>query len=161
MEIPTSYLTDIPVDAALIEARDNVDEIWTRRAIAGVSVGVPVGDALESARELLTALNLICSARAEGKSKLASILGRARDDYQRALWYNLAGRGPLAIVSDIAWLVALLERRNEIADLASKFECEIAIGSTPYSIGQAEAPLGSFSGNFRLGDAWEGLALAR
>lgn len=161
MEIPTRYLTDIPVDAALIEARDNVDEIWTRRAIAGVSVGVPAGDALESARELLASLNLICSGRPEGKTKLAAILGRARDDYQRALWYNLAGRGPLTIVSDLGWLVAILDRRSLISRLARKQKCAIVISPTPYPSPEAEAPLGVFARDFRLGDAWEGLALAR
>lgn len=161
LEIPSRFLSNIEIDQALIEARDNVDEIWTRRAIAGVSVGVPVADAAQAAVELLGALNLICAGRAEGKAKLAAILGRARDDYQRALWYNLAGRGPLSIVSDLGWLVALLDRRKLIAVLADTKKCDIVISPTPYSSAQAEAPLGTFARDFRLGDAWEGLALAR
>jgi hypothetical protein len=161
VKIPIAYLSDIEIDQALIEARDNVDEIWTRRAIAGVSVGVPVADAAQAAAELLGALNLICSGRPEGKTKLAAILGRARDDYQRALWYNLAGRGPLTIVSDLGWLVALLDRRSLISRLARKQKCAVVISPTPYPSPEAEAPLGVFARDFRLGDAWEGLALAR
>ena len=161
MEIPTAYLCDIDVDQALIEARDNCQEIWTRRALAGVSVGVEVADAAQSAAELLNTVNLLCAGRPEGKTKLAGILGRQRDDYQRALWYNLAGRGPLTIVSDLAWLVALLDRRMAIARLARRRLCKTATLRAPYVAPEPEAPLGSYPTDFALGEAWDGLALSR
>src|SRR3546814_9720515 len=47
----------------------------------------------------------------DGKAQLASILGRAGDDYQRCLWYTVAGRDPLAVATSFGELEKLMAAR--------------------------------------------------
>ena len=161
MPYADTFLKEIDVDLALREARDNVDEPWTRRALAGLSVGMPIQDAAQSAAELLSAVNLLCAGVKRGKAKLCEILGNGCDDYQRALWYTVAGRGPLVIAGDLFWLSALLERRMLIGLYAEVNELGYTKSPSPYVDIVAEAPRGRFIADFTLGEAWEGIALAR
>src|SRR3546814_6975449 len=51
-----------------------------------------------------------------GKRKLASILSNpAGDDFQRCIYFCLAGRGIVEMLDDLMWLEELLEARGRVA----------------------------------------------
>ncbi|MGL5839644.1 MAG: hypothetical protein ACRCY3_14205 [Sphingorhabdus sp.] len=93
------WLDPFDPDLHLKEVRDDPDAPWTRRALAGVSVGIPTRSGFQKCEELLNAILMICNGIGAGKIKLAEILSAKRDDYQRCLWFALAGRDPWAIIS--------------------------------------------------------------
>ena len=53
-----------------------------------------------------------------GKGKLSEILANdGADDFQRCIYFCLAGRGVVAMLDDLEWLEDLLERRGRVAGL--------------------------------------------
>ena len=64
-----------------------------RRAIAALCIGVGIDDAWLSVRELREAVSLVHEGADGGRARLATILSTACDDFQRAIYYCLAGRG--------------------------------------------------------------------
>ena len=65
-----------------------------RRAIAALCIGVGIDDAWLSVRELREAVSLVHEGADGGRARLATILSTACDDFQRAIYYCLAERGP-------------------------------------------------------------------
>lgn len=72
------WLDGIDVDLTLLETRDDPDQPWTRRSLAGTSVGVDPMDAYEGAQELVEAVRSM-----EGGNGMARILGRRGNDLMR------------------------------------------------------------------------------
>ena len=98
----------IDLDLTLRDASLNPDVRPTRRAIAAASIGIEPEDAYYSVRELREACEWIHEGDPAGKAKLAQMLGNRCDDYQRCIYYNLAGRGVCVLIDDLLWLEALL-----------------------------------------------------
>ena len=94
MALQDLWLEGIDVDAALYDIRDDDTQAWEVRALAGASIGIDPIAGLRAVIELSTAMERIVRGENDGKAQLASILGRAGDDYQRCLWYTVAGRDP-------------------------------------------------------------------
>ncbi|NJM50192.1 MAG: hypothetical protein HC843_04355 [Sphingomonadales bacterium] len=91
------------LDVELRDIADNSDEFPTLRALALLSIGMPLHDGYMSCRELLEILHWCADGRPEGKERLAKLLGTDCDDYQRALYYTLAAAAVMkcwAISSD-------------------------------------------------------------
>jgi hypothetical protein len=109
-----TWLYGINVDATLIERRDDEDLPWEERALAGASVGIDAVAGLQAVIELETALTAVLRGDHAGKSALARILSATGHDYQRALWYNLAGRHPLTVASALSELRKVMEARAEM-----------------------------------------------
>jgi hypothetical protein len=65
----------------------------TRRSLANASIGIEAFDAYYSARELYEALQGVFQGTPGAKNKLTQVLSCQCDDYQRCLYYTLAGRG--------------------------------------------------------------------
>lgn len=154
----SEWTKNIDIDLGLTEIRDSVDEQWTLRALAGASVGVEAGDAYAAARELSDIVNGLMAGIDGSKAALATILGGRGNDYQRCLWYNLAGRDPLGTAVDLARLVQLLGRRRELAREAASAMTGVSIAHDPYVTDEVDGPLGSFSGEFTLGRQWRPFA---
>src|SRR3546814_16255744 len=96
MALQDLWLEGIDVDAALYDIRDDDTQAWEVRALAGASIGIDPIAGLRAVIELSTAMERIVRGENDGKAQLASILGRAGDDYQCCLWYTCAGRDPPA-----------------------------------------------------------------
>lgn len=149
----------VNIDISLLEIRDNPDEQWTMRALAGHSVGMPAEDGFLAARELHEAVCWAVDGRPEGKVRLASILGNRCDDYQRALYYSVAGRGPLDMISDLGQLVKIMEARCEAAFEAVISGYGLIVAPSPYRFFDGpDGPLGRFEDDFDFSDAWVGIA---
>ena len=104
------------LDIALRDA--GVDEMnrATRRSLANASIGVEAFDAYHSARELFETLEALHEGERGAKRKLTQVLSCGCDDYQRCLYYTLAGRGVLQMLDDLEWLLDLLKARCEISN---------------------------------------------
>src|SRR3546814_4642681 len=91
--------------------RDDDTQAWEVRALAGASIGIDPIAGLRAVIELSTAMERIVRGENDGKAQLASLLGRAGDDYQRCLWYTVAGRAPLAVATSFGELEKLMAAR--------------------------------------------------
>jgi len=155
------WLDGIDVDLTLLEMRDNPDEPWTRRALAGASVGVEPMDAYEEAEELVEAVRLMVGGDPQGKVELARILGKDGNDYQRNLWYAVAGRGALSVAADLHWLMAVLATRAEVWLGQKGWDRAVTKQPDPYVTDRPEGPVGRFRSSFELGEHWDGIASRR
>ena len=153
-----NWTRDLDLDLGLAEIRDCFDEHWTLRALAGASVGVDPEDAFAGASELSEAVNGLMAGFAGAKPALATILGGRGNDYQRCLWYILAGRDPLGTAVDLGRLVELLERRCALAREAAVAGTGVAVAQDPYVTDEVDGPLGVFSAEFKLGRQWRPFA---
>ncbi|MDT1000429.1 hypothetical protein RNI08_32370, partial [Pseudomonas aeruginosa] len=77
-------------------------------------------------------IDRIVAGDPDGKRELAEILGDARNDYQRCLWYTLAGRHPFAIATDVRWLTGLLRARDAQWMAAHKAGRTVTKEPSPY-----------------------------
>jgi hypothetical protein len=153
-----TWIFGINVDATLIETRDNEDLPWENRALAGASVGVDPVAGLQAVTELETALNAVLRGDYAGKSALARILSATSCDYQRALWYNLAGRHPLTVASALGGLRKMMNARAEMWLMADRLGLQPTREPDAYFTNRQEGPRGIFSGAFSLGSHWRGIA---
>jgi hypothetical protein len=149
----------VDLDLGLIEVRDNADESWTMRALAGHSVGMPALDGYLAARELHTAIAFCVDGRPEGRRKLAALLSAEDIDYQRSLYFAVAGRGPLAMLVDMKRLADMMEARLRAAEVASAKGRAIKVQTSPYvHFDGPDGPPGQFCPDFEMAPAWEGIA---
>ena len=151
------WLEPFDPDLHLREVRDDPDAPWTQRALAGASVGMPLADGFRKCDELLSAIVMICGGIDAGKAKLAKILSTDGDDYQRCLWFALAGRDPWGYYFDLNWLVCAMRKRMALAAVAEATGCRIAAMRSPYGLAQPDGPRGIFSPDFTFGLLWDGL----
>ena len=153
-----NWTRDLDLDLGLIEIRDCADEHWTLRALAGASVGIEPEDGYSAAAELAEAVNGLMAGVDSAKVALAAILGGRGNDFQRCLWYALAGRDPLGTAVDLGRLVELLGARRSLARKAAVAGTGVAIAPVPYVTDEADGPLGVFSHRFTLGPQWHPFA---
>src|SRR3546814_4633855 len=85
------------------------------------------------------------------KGQLAGILGRAGDDYQRCLWYTVAGRDPLAVATSFGELAKLMAARAMLWVEADDRGLTPAKADNPYWTTRPEGPPATFSDRFELG----------
>jgi hypothetical protein len=158
MSRTVDWTRDIDIDLGLTEIRDCNDEPWTLRALAGASVGVDIEDALSAARELSETVNGLMACADGAKASLARILGGRGNDYQRCLWYNLAGRDPLGTSVDLARLVGLLAARAALAQASVVAMSGVTFARDPYVTEDADGPVGIFDADFSLDRQWQPFA---
>lgn len=150
------WLEPFDPDLHLKEVRDDPDQSWTRRALAGASIGTPPAEGFQKCDELLNAILMICGRVEAGRASLAEILSAQGDDYQRCLWFTLAGRDPWSYYFDLQWLVAAMQKRLVLATEAQAKGYKIVAMRPPYAIAQPDGPQGIFSPEFSLSLLWEG-----
>lgn len=121
------------------------------------ALGMPVGEGHRAVRDLHRALALLVEGVTEGKALLSDIPSADRIDYQRAIFYALAGRGQIAMVTDLGRLSKLMEAMVALARWAEGHGLKTRLQSSPYcNYDGPEIPPGAFSADFALTDAWEG-----
>ncbi|WP_206245697.1 hypothetical protein [Novosphingobium terrae] len=153
-----TWLRGVNVDATLIEIRDDEHRVWEERALAGASIGTDPVAGLQAVIELDFAVSAMLRGDHNGKGALARILGAPGQDYQRALWYNLAGRHPLTLASAVAALRQLMTARAEMWLSAQRLGLEPTKEPEPYFTDRQEGPRGTFSAAFSLGSHWRDIA---
>ena len=126
----------------------------TRRAIANLSLGVGIEDAYYAVRELREAIMLINDGDRAGRKKLASIVANACDDFQRAIYYALAGRGVVLVIEDLLWLEDLLKARGEAYVIERKRGGRMMPLLNPYVAAAPDGPLPLPDPDFELGPSW-------
>ena len=93
--------------------------------------------------------------RAEGKGRLASILSNPRaDDFQRTIYFCLAGRGVAEMLDDLLWLEGLLERRGRVAGQMMRAKVRLIPLLNPYVAAEPDGPLVENNGDFAQGSSW-------
>jgi len=93
MPLPDTLLDQFDLDIALRDAACDPDLRPQQRVVANLCLGMGIDDAYLSVRELAQAVDWAHHGVPEGRAKLAAILSNACDDFQRAVYYALAGRG--------------------------------------------------------------------
>lgn len=149
MSSPKKLPGRIDIDITLVDASLDYMERPERRAIAALSIGVEAIDAYYSVAELREAVHSVGSRHPDGRQKLGRILGERGDDYQRAIYYALAGRGASHMLDDLDWLIAILEARGGVARDHAVME-----PISPYVSPEPDGPVGCFAPSFPLGMSW-------
>jgi len=136
-------------DAALDEANRP-----TRRMLANACIAVESYDAYYSARELIEALEAMHEGKAGAKAKLAEVLSNACDDFQRCLYYCVAGRGVVQMLDDLAWLSDMLEARTVLSAELMRNNTPPMIQINPYVAPEPDGPVPSRDAEFVEGASW-------
>lgn len=124
------------------------------RMVANASIGVDPHDAYYSVRELREAISDVFQGEIGAKKRLAGVLSTQCDDYQRCLYYALAGRGIVQMLETFDWLVEILASRAVVsADMrrAKNFPAALV---NPYVSAEPDGLLVSASADFQEGPSW-------
>jgi hypothetical protein len=143
------------IDAELKEIADSDHEQNSLRVLALLSLGLPAEEAFLRTRELLETVQLSASDIPAGKRRLAALLGLQENDYQRAVYYALAGRGALAMLCDLQRLTNVLESRYLLSIAAHNHDVELSQPFNPYLTDKPDGPLGTFDPDYTLSDIWD------
>ena len=126
----------------------------TRRMIADAAIGVEVDDAYYSLRELREAVSWVHEGDPRGKPRLKRMLANECDDYQRCIYYALAGRGVVQMLEDMEWLEAILEARARVAGVVRRAKGHCLPLVAPYVSTEPDGILPAAEGDFRQGPSW-------
>ncbi len=149
MSSPKKLPGRIDIDITLVDASLDHVQRPERRAIAALSIGVEANDAYYSVVELLEAVHLVGTRHPDGRRKLGRILGERGDDYQRSIYYALAGRGASHMLDDLEWLAVILKARGSVARHHA-----VNDPISPYISPEPDGPVGAFAPSFPLGRSW-------
>lgn len=154
MAVEDSWLEGVDVDAVLQDVREDDSQSWELRVLAGASIGIdPIGG-FRAVLELGDAVGRIVRGDGEGKRRLARILGRSGDDYQRCLWYTVAGRDPLTVATCFGELEKLMAARASMWVTASRGGLAPTKSDNPYWTARPEGPRARYDEHFELGEHW-------
>ena len=147
-------LNEFDLDIALRDASCDPGMLPARRAIAALAIGIDVDDAYLSVRELREAVSLVHENAPGGRAKLAAILSNSCDDFQRAIYYCLAGRGVVEMADAMDWLLGILKARGRTAAWLSRSRVRRKDLVSPYVAETPDGPVVSASADFELGQSW-------
>jgi hypothetical protein len=149
-----SFVGRFDLDLGLRDASLDPANRPTRRMLAAAAIGTEVNDAYYAAVELREAIEWVHDGHPGGKLKLSMILGNACDDYQRCLYFILAGRGIVQMLEDLDWLESLLEARGRVAGKLFKRRAPVMPQVRPYVEAEPDGPLVKVSREFAQGPSW-------
>ncbi|KKC25060.1 hypothetical protein PX699_30000 [Sphingobium sp. H39-3-25] len=143
------------LDITLRDASLDADNRPTRRMIANAAIGMHVEDAYYSVREVREAVSWVHEGIPAGKAKLTAILANdGADDFQRCIYFCLAGRGVVGMLDDLMWLEDVLERRGRVAGEMQRLKARVMPLTNPYVADAPDGPLVAQSGDFTQGPSW-------
>lgn len=148
------FVEHFDLDITLRDAALDLQNRPGQRAIANIAIGMEVEDAYYSVRELREAVQWVHEGMNGGKAKLTSILGTQCDDFQRALYYALAGRGVIEMLDDMLWLEDLLEARGRVAAAMRRLKLPTMPLVDPYVAKAPDGPVGRYDPDFIEGPSW-------
>jgi hypothetical protein len=154
--VPTTpFRNRFDLDITLRDAALDANNRPTQRMIANAAIGMHVEDAYYSTRELREAVRWVHEGVPAGKLKLAAILANdGADDFQRCLYFCLAGRGVVGMLDDLEWLEDLLERRGRVAGEQKRLKASLMPLTNPYVADAPDGPLVTMDGGFEQGPSW-------
>ncbi|WP_255326413.1 hypothetical protein [Sphingobium sp. EM0848] len=127
----------------------------TRRMIANACIGMSANDAYYSVRELREAAQWVHEGEPAGKAKLMSVLSNDNcDDFQRCIYFSLAGRGIVEMLDDLEWLEDLLERRGRIASEQLRMNIPTLPMAQAYVADEPDGPMIAMDRDFTQGSSW-------
>ncbi len=126
----------------------------TKRMLANASIGVEPFDAYYSARELYETLQGVFQGLPNAKARLTQILSCHCDDYQRCLYYALAGRGVVQMLDDLEWLFELLGPRCQMSGHLLRSGQHPAPMVNPYVSSEPDGPVPARNADFTEGPSW-------
>ena len=145
------------IDAELKDIADSDHEQNSLRVLALLSIGLPADEAFLHCRELLKTVQWSASNLPAGKRRLAALLGANENDFQRALYYALAGRGAVAMLADLQRLTNVLESRYLLSIAAGNHSVQITQSFNPYLTDKPDGPPGIFDPDYTQLDIWDGI----
>jgi len=151
----SQFLEPFDLDVTLRDAA--LDELNrpTRRMIANAAIGMHIEDAYYSVRELREAVAWVHEGEIGGKRRLAAILSNSEgDDFQRCLYFCLAGRGVVEMIDDLMWLEELLEARGRIAGQMHRRRVRTFPHVSPYVADEPDGPIVAAREDFTQGRSW-------
>ena len=146
------------VDGAIAGSGDTARPIMVSRITGGDPMAATQFNHGRQAEELVEAVRLMVGGNPQGKIDLARILGKTGNDYQRCLWYAVAGRGALTVAADLHWLTGILATRAEVWLGQKGWDRAVTKQPDPYVTDRPEGPVGRFRSSFELGTHWDGIA---
>ena len=126
----------------------------TRRMLANACIEIDPFDAYYASLELFEALQAVHEECADAKAKLARILSTRCDDFQRCLYYSLAGRGVVQMLEDFEWLLQILKGRAKISADLLRNGGQVQTARSPYIGDEPDGPIAAASPGFELGASW-------
>ncbi|MDR6790222.1 hypothetical protein J2Y58_003602 [Sphingomonas sp. BE138] len=151
----TPFRERFDLDITLRDAALDSENRPTRRMIANASIGMHVEDAYYSVRELREAVSWVHEGIPAGKGKLSEILANdGADDFQRCVYFCLAGRGVVAMLDDLEWLEDLLERRGRVAGEQARLKATRMPLTNPYVADAPDGPIVKLDAAFEQGPSW-------
>ena len=148
------YVGKFDLDLELRDAGCDERLSPTQRMIANAAIGIEPQDLYYATRELREAVDWVNACEPDGKRRLARILATPCDDFQRCLFFCLAGRGVGQMLEDLDWLEALALGR---AKLAIEMDCAgipVLPPENPYLAACPDGPLVDAAAEFTEGPSW-------
>lgn len=149
-----AVLEEFDLDIGLRDVSCDGEVLPVQRAIAALCIGVDIDDAWLSVRELREAVSLVHEGTEGSKARLAAILSNSCDDFQRAIYYCLAGRGVTQMAEAMDWLLEILKARGRTAAWLSRSRLRRKDLVSPYVAEAPDGPLVSADQYFELGHSW-------
>ena len=153
-DLLAEFCDGFDLDIALRDASCDPDLLPVHRAIAALCIGMDIDDAFYSVRELREAVTLVLNDAAGGREKLVRILANRCDDFQRALYYVMAGRGVVAMLEALDWLSGQLVARGRVAGSLSRRRIPRKPLQSPYVSEEPDGPIVAGDTRFPLGRSW-------
>lgn len=153
MEMP-DLVGRFDLDLTLRDASLDPANRATRRMLAAAAIGTEVNDGYYAAVELRETVQWVHEGEPGAKLKLSMILGNQCDDYQRCLYFILAGRGIVQMLDDLMWLEKLLEARGRVAGKLFKRRSAVMPQVRPYVASEPDGPLVAVNRQFQQGASW-------
>ena len=150
MEMP-DLVGRFDLDLTLRDASLDPANRATRRMLAAAAIGTEVNDGYYAAVELRETVQWVHEGEPGAKLKLSMILGNQCDDYQRCLYFILAGRGIVQMLDDLMWLEELLEARGRVAGKLFKRRSPVMPQVRPYVASEPDGPLVAVNRQFQQG----------
>ena len=142
------------LDIVLRDVSCDANVMPVRRAIAALCIGMNIDDAYYSVRELREAVALVLEDAPDGREKLVGILGNRCDDFQRAIYYALAGRGVVEMLEALDWLCVILKGRGRVAGFLGRQRIVRKSLVSPYVGEEPDGPVVAADPQFPLGRSW-------
>lgn len=125
-----------------------------QRMVANASIATNAFDGAECVHELLDAIMKVGTNDKDGLPELNRILTLHHDDYQRCLYYCLAGRGYKKTTETLYWLAEIMEGRSRQANWCVMNNAVVHYPVEPYIDSEPDGPLPQLLSREALGPSW-------
>ncbi len=149
-------LLKVDLEFSFEEALCNLKLASSKRVLAGLCIGMDEEDAFAAVNELHSAVAAAVGPDSAGAERLMEVLSnRACDDFQRALYYALAGRGIDNMTTSLRWLREVLRVRRRASSWARFSDVPMVREPNPYVSDRPDGPVPAFDPDVQFGPSWD------